>query len=148
MRKIKCPHCGAENEVGAKTCDDCGRYMGGAKESTKFDPHRGRCAWESDGIRCDNAGTMAEGTLGSDTWMCAGHAGCTNAAIGHQIVLDSVRRNPYPDFSLEARRKMSVAKAEAEVPEVMRGWTVDEYRSYARKMVSTIVHTHRIKVTA
>lgn len=145
MKKIKCPHCGAENDVGSKTCDDCGRYMSGAKEVAKFDPHHGRCAWESDGIRCANAGTMAEGTQGSDTWMCSGHAGCTNAAIGHQIVLDSVRRNPHPDFSLEARRAASLARAEREVPEVLRGWTVDEYRMYARKMVSTIIQTHRIK---
>ena len=145
MRKIKCPHCGAENDVGSKTCDDCGRYMGGAKEAARFDPHRGRCSWESDGIRCTNAGTMAEGMLGSDTWMCSGHAGCTNAAIGHQIVLESVRADPYPDFSLDARRAASLARAEAEVPDVLRGWTVDEYRSNARKMVATIVHTHRIK---
>ena len=138
MRKIKCPHCGAENDVGSKTCDDCGRYMNGAKRVESVDIHRGRCSWESDGMRCANAGTFTDSTTGSDTWYCAGHHGCTNATIGHQIVLDSLRRNPMPDFSLEARREMSYRKVERSVPEFYRGWKIDEYRKFARQMILSI----------
>lgn len=139
MRKIKCPHCGAENDTGSKTCDDCGRYMQGAKESVKYDPHRGRCSWESDGMRCANAGTVTDSTSGSDSWYCTAHAGCKDPSLGHDIVLHSLRMNPSPDFSIESRRARSLRVAENAVPEMMRGWTVDEYRQYARTMIKGLI---------
>lgn len=138
MRYVKCRHCGAENDANAKTCDDCGKYLTGSKSESKFDAMWGRCSWESDGIRCGNAGTLAEGTQGSDKWYCSGHYGCTSGVIGHQILTESLRNNHNPDFSLEARAKESLSQVEKSVPEVFRGWTIDEYRQYARKTIRSI----------
>lgn len=144
MKKIKCRHCGAENEEKAKTCDDCGRYMGGSQSVSSFDPHHGRCAWESDGHRCHFAGTLADGNLGSDTWYCRGHYGLTDGTLGRLIVEDSYRSHPYPDFSLDARRAASLRKAEAGVPDNFRGWTVEEYRTHCRAMLGSFKSKVRV----
>jgi hypothetical protein len=91
-----------------------------------------RCAWESNGQRCSNAGTLAEGTQGSDKWYCSGHYECSDGKLGQQILLESLRRNPHPDFSLEARKRASFEKAEREVPKSLRGGTVEEYREHVK----------------
>lgn len=135
MRMIKCRHCGAENDANAKTCDDCGKYLSGSGSVARADPHWGRCSWESDGMRCANAGTLADSTTGTDRWYCAGHHGCGGGAIGHQIVLESLRRDSNPDFGLDARRQASLSKANAMVPKNLRGGTVEDYRHLARSLL-------------
>jgi hypothetical protein len=138
MKIIKCRHCGAENDANAKTCDDCGKYLSGSQSVATHDHHWGRCAWESDGQRCCNAGTLADGTTGSDTWYCRGHYHLTDGAIGRLVVDASYRADPHPDFSLEARAAASRRAAEKAVPEHLRGWYVDEYREYCRSMLKTL----------
>ena len=137
MKTRICPSCGDEHPSTASYCG-CGyKWRGGKEEKRTFDSNNGQCAWESDGKRCTNAGTMAEGTLGSDRWYCAGHYGCIDGRVGHQILLEAYRVNPMPDFSLEARRARSIAAAERVVPESLRGWKVKEYRENARLLLAS-----------
>ena len=139
MKYIKCRHCGAENIFGSKTCDDCGKYLTGAKAEHNHDPSWGQCAWESDGMRCSNAGALAEGTQGADRWFCSGHYECSDGKLGHQILLESIRKHgSHPDFSFESRRERSRLKAEREVPEELKGWTIEEYRENARLLIRSI----------
>jgi len=128
MKQIQCRHCGAMNDYGAKTCDDCGRYMTGSKAEHNHDPNNGQCAWTAGGQRCTNAGTMTDSTQGSDTWFCSAHYGCSDGKLGQQVMIEAIRSNARPDFSIEARKAKSLAAANAAVPEEIRKMTLSEHR--------------------
>ena len=133
-----CPSCRTEHKASVKRCG-CGYEWKYLDQQKYGETQSGRCAWESDGTRCANAGALAEGTIGSDRWYCSGHYGCTSAVLGHEIVLASIKQHGHnPDLSIEARRSRSLAIAETAVPEYLRGWTVDEYRQNARHLLSTV----------
>lgn len=109
MKTKICPKCGDEHPVSATYCG-CGHKWGGssrdyAASSGPVDPMYGCCDWTSDGQRCHYPGTHSDSTQGGGPWYCAGHAKCTDGKLGHDIVEQSRRDLPQPDYSLAARRR-------------------------------------------
>jgi hypothetical protein len=76
----------------------------------------GCCDYESDGQRCHFAGVFNTSTTGGGRWLCREHDRCKDHQTGADIVTASIRANPYPDFSLAARKQASEEKAAKERP--------------------------------
>ena len=106
MKKIKCPHCGAENDYGSKTCDDCGRYLSGAKESASYDSMHGCCEVTGFSGRCHYPGSMSRSLQGGGPWICKEHYLDDSGEKTDDIIKESHVKIPNPDYSFKARKQI------------------------------------------
>lgn len=101
---VECPECG--QAVRGKKCR-CGwvvplaQSVDGVRQS---DPMYGCCDWIGDG-QCHYPGVFRHG---NGKWFCRQHDACTDALSGAQIVEQSHRDIPNPDYSPEANRARSL----------------------------------------
>lgn len=95
-----CPRCGAEVEKET-------RKYSGEKPQQAPDPMYGCCDWVGDG-RCHYPGVFGHGQNGP--YYCRGHENCNDPILGAQIVSQSHRDIPRPDYSFQTRRAASEAK--------------------------------------
>ena len=137
-----CPRCNAEHASSIARCG-CGYTWPASAAPANYTATAsldGCCEWISGGDRCHNPGAVKSDTLGSGPWLCVQHSDCHDMRAGREIVMDSHRDISRPDYSLEGRRRASLAAAEVEVPGSMRGWTRVEYRANLLRMVNGIGH--------
>jgi hypothetical protein len=118
----QCHECEASIKPGQRTCPKCGtiqrpggpdkpaRYSG-AKPEFK-DPLHGCCEWVSDG-RCHYPGVFKHG----GRWLCRQHDGCDDPITGAQIVEQSHRDIPHPDYSHAAIKARSLAEVQRQAAE-------------------------------
>ena len=99
-----CPSCGTALYGKGNYCKGCG-WKQSASTQTVFDPYQHCCEYTAGRDRCHYPGTMGHGGGGEGRkWFCSAHMGCSQQ-MGHQIVEQSHRDVPRPDYSFEARKK-------------------------------------------
>lgn len=68
------------------------------------DPFYGYCEAEAENGRCHYPGTFNASTTGGGKWLCRAHSSRNSAMTREEIIQQSHRDHPSPDYSLEARR--------------------------------------------
>lgn len=110
---ILCPECG-ENVRGYRC--RCGWEVPRSRPaSSGSDPMYGCCEWVADG-RCHYAGVSGHGKDGP--YFCRGHENTTDPVVAAQIVEQSHRDIPHPNYSLAARK----AASESNLRRDMEAW--------------------------
>ena len=92
----KCPDCGDPLPAKATSCS-CG-WKAPQERKRYADPLAHVCAWTTGGQRCQNPGSLSEGTKGDGPWYCAPHFRCDTQAEGMRIIVESMRK-PEPSPS-------------------------------------------------
>lgn len=102
-----CPECSKELKPNAKRCT-CG-WKAVTREVVVMDKFHGWCEWIGDGQRCHYPGVFSNSTIGGGPWFCTPHSTCADGRLGAQIVEQSIKDIPKPDYSYEARRRGFIA---------------------------------------
>ena len=111
----QCAACSEFLRPGQRTCPKCGaeahlKRLTGTRAKPEADPQYGQCEWVS-GERCHYAGVFASG----GKYYCRAHDGCSDPVMGAQIVEQSLREVPSPDYSYNARRNASMDAVKREM---------------------------------
>lgn len=111
MNKYKiCPDCLTEHKPIVKRCG-CGYAWPEKTESAYFDKMHGCCEFNINGTRCHYPGTFTHSLNGSGPWLCSNHSkNMDNIEMCEQIVKESHKSIPRPDYSFQARRSCVTAK--------------------------------------
>lgn len=83
-----------------------------APKPTACDPMHHCCAWTSGVDRCHYPGVRAHTGSGDRKWFCSAHFDC-EPGMGAQILDQSHRDIPYPDYSFDARMAMAARQMDA-----------------------------------
>lgn len=76
--------------------------------TTAQDPMHGCCEIETEEGRCHYPGVWNTSTSGGGKWLCRRHSGTGREGMSTaDIIIQSHRDHPNPDWSLEARRNAS-----------------------------------------
>jgi hypothetical protein len=70
--------------------------------------------------------------------MCAEHSAYPSQQRGAEIVRESIRRHPSPDWSPQAVRDRVDRAARRTVPDALHGWTRAEYVDHAKLLIQGI----------